>query len=188
MVHIENIDGEVVFLAHRDGSYIHHAQTSAKHFIIRDFLKFFCTWVFLRISRIDAIYARPLQHYVGFYFYSAQRRARISGKIRIARPRRHNHDLAAFQSLASFPFTIKFADRLHTNGGQNAGFNADSTKCTTQSQTIDHRSAHSHLITFDPVKTFARSAESAKDVAATNYDADLHTEVANLLNLRRIFV
>ena len=51
-VHIEDIDGQVVFPAHADGGEIHHLQAAFQHLLVGDFGKLAGGGVFLRVGRV----------------------------------------------------------------------------------------------------------------------------------------
>lgn len=72
-VHVEDDDGQVVFLAHTGGCEVHDAQVAAEHFVIGDVGELRGRRVFLRISRINAVHARALEHHVGLNLDAAQR-------------------------------------------------------------------------------------------------------------------
>ena len=66
------------------------------------------------------------------------------------------------------------ADRLHADTCQHTYRLVDSLKSTRQSQRIDARGKHTHLVTFHTVKTALRTAQTAEDVATANHDSHLH--------------
>ena len=72
LVHIEDIDGQVVVLAHADGGEVHHFQTAAEHFFVSDFVELHGGRVFLRVCRVDTVDASTLQHDVGFNLNTSQ--------------------------------------------------------------------------------------------------------------------
>ena len=72
-IHVEDDDGQVVFLAHAGGGEVHHLQPACQHFVVRDIVKLLGGRVFFGVGGIDAVYARAFQHHVGFYFDASQR-------------------------------------------------------------------------------------------------------------------
>ena len=80
-IHVEDIDGQVVVLAHADSGQVHHLQIAGQHLGIGDVGELRCCGILFWVGSIDAIHARTFKHYVGFNFYTAERRTRIGGEI-----------------------------------------------------------------------------------------------------------
>ena len=62
---------------------------------------------------------------------------------------------------------------LHTNSPQR----------TAQSQGVDHRRTHTHLIAFHTVEPFLGTRETTEDVTTTDHDTDLDTHLTDLFDL-----
>ena len=72
-IHVEHIDGEIVFLAHGGGCKVHYFQATIVDFVVGDFLELRGSGVFLRVGSINAIHTSAFQHDIGFDFDAAQR-------------------------------------------------------------------------------------------------------------------
>ena len=186
-VHVENVDGQMVFLAHRSCGEVHYFQAFVIDFIVCDFTELRGRGVFFRVGRVHAVHTRPFKHHVGFDFNAAQRGTRVGREIRVARTGAHDNHFSGFHALDGFPFVVKLADRLHADGGQHAAFYADGSQGTAQSERIDDRGAHAHLVAFDTVESLSCTAQAAEYVAAADDDADLHAHVVHFFDLFRIF-
>lgn len=79
-VHVENDNGQVVFLAHAGCCKIHYFQTALQYLIVGDIVKFRSSGVFFRISCINAVHACSFQHHIGFYLDTTQGRPGIGSK------------------------------------------------------------------------------------------------------------
>lgn len=110
------------------------------------------------------------------------------GKIGAACATTDDGHLAAFHGFDSFPFTVKFANRLHADSREHVALYANSAKGRTQGQRVNYSGTHAHLVAFYAVKTLASTAEAAENVAATNDNAYLHPHFECLLYLCCIFV
>ena len=53
-IHVEDIDGQVVVVAHTDGAEVHHLQIACQHLVVGDVCELRCRRVFLGVSGIDA--------------------------------------------------------------------------------------------------------------------------------------
>ena len=71
-VHVEDDDGQIVFLAHAGGGEIHHAQVAAEHLVIGDVGELRGCGVFLRVGRVDAVHARAFEHDICLNLDAAQ--------------------------------------------------------------------------------------------------------------------
>ena len=111
------------------------------------------------------------------------RRARVRGEIRITRPRAHDDHLAGLQAFDGLPLAVELAYRLHADGRQHTALHTNSPQRTAQSEGIDDRGTHAHLIALHAVETLPGPAQPAEDVAAADDDADLHSHVVHLLDL-----
>ena len=80
-VHVEDVDGKVVVLAHADGGKVHDLQTTGENFLVADVVELSSRWVFLWVGGIDAVNTRTLEHDVGFYLYAAKGRTCVGGEI-----------------------------------------------------------------------------------------------------------
>ena len=66
------------------------------------------------------------------------------------------------------------ADRLHAYACQHAYRLTESLQCAGQSQRVDARCQHTHLIAFHAVETALRAAQATEDVASANDDSHLN--------------
>ena len=71
-VHVENDNGQVVFLAHAGCCKIHYFQTALQYLIVGDIVKFRSSGVLFGISCINAVHACSFQHHIGFYLDTTQ--------------------------------------------------------------------------------------------------------------------
>ena len=65
-IHIEDHDGQIIFLTQRGGGKIHHPESPLIYFIEGDGAELGSCGVFLRISGINTVYAGSLEHGIGF--------------------------------------------------------------------------------------------------------------------------
>ena len=187
-VHVEDVDGEVVFATHGGGRHVHHFQTAAQHFIVGDLVELRGGGVFFGIGGVDTVHARTFEHDVGFDLDAAERRTGVGGEVGVAGAGAHDHHFAAFEGFEGFPLRIELADGFHTDGGEHAVGHTLRTEGGGEGEAVDDRGAHAHLVAFHAVETFAGAAEAAEDVAAADDDAHLHAHFADLANLVGIFV
>ena len=54
-IHVEDIDGQMIVIAHADSSQIHHLQTTCQHLLISNIMELRSRRILLRVSRIDTI-------------------------------------------------------------------------------------------------------------------------------------
>ena len=100
-VHVENVDGQMVFLAHRSCGEVHYFQAFVVDFIVCDFTELRGRGVFFRVGRVHAVHTRPFKHHVGFDFNAAQRGTRVGREIRIARAGAHDNHFSGFHAPQS---------------------------------------------------------------------------------------
>ena len=70
-VHVENVDGQMVFLAHRSCGEVHYFQAFVVDFIVCDFTELRGRGVFFRVGSIDTIHAGTFQHDICLSFDTA---------------------------------------------------------------------------------------------------------------------
>ena len=187
-IHVEDVDGQVVLLAHRRGGEVHHFQPPGVDFVVRDGVELHGVRVFLRVGGVDAVHTRAFQHDVGLDLDAAQRGARVGREIGVAGAAAHDDDLAALEAFDGFPFGIEFADRLHADGREHAALHAGGVEGGAEGEAVDDRGAHAHLVALHAVETFARAAQAAEDVASADDYADLDAEGGGLFDLCGVFV
>jgi len=187
-IHIEDIDGEMILAAHGGRRDVHHFQSTLQHFVVSDFVEFRSRGIFLRIGRVNPVDAGAFEHDIGFDLDAAQRRTGVGGEIGVARSGTHDDHLPAFERFDGLPFGVKFADRFHADGREHAVGHPLCAERRGECKAVDDGGAHAHLVAFHAIESLAGAAESAKDVATSDDDANLHAHVADFANLGGIFV
>ena len=182
-VHVEDVDGEVVLLAHRCGGEVHDFQSAGVDLVVGDVGELCGGRIFLGVGGVDAVDAGAFEHDVGLNLDAAQRRAGVGGEVGAARAGREDADVAGLHGLDGAPLGVELADGLHADGGQDAGLDADCAEGRAEGEGVDDGGAHAHLVAFDAVEAFLRTAEAAEDVAAADDDADLDAHVGHFLDL-----
>ena len=84
------------------------------------------------------------------------------------------------------PFVVELPYRLHTYGREHFGLHPYPLKSRAESQAVDYRGQHTHLISFDTVESLGGTAHSAEDIASSDDDADLYAHGTSLLDVRSI--
>ncbi len=183
-IHVEDIDWQVVVIAHADGGEVHDLKASVEHFLVGYVGELRGCWVFLRVGGVDAVNAGALEHHVGLYLDAAQARPGVGGEVGVAGAGREDADIAVLECLDGFPFVVELADGLHAYGRHDLCLYAYCAESAAEGKGVDDGGAHAHLVALYPVEAFLAAAEAAEDVAAADDDAYLHAAVVNFLNLR----
>ena len=71
-IHIKDVDGQTVLLAHGSGGQVHHLEVAVVDLIKGYLIKLGGGGVFLRIGSIYAVHAGSLEHHIGLNLYAAQ--------------------------------------------------------------------------------------------------------------------
>ena len=98
-IHVEDIDGQIVILAHADSGQVHHLQIAGQHLGIGDVGELRCCGILFWVGSIDAIDAGALDEQVGFDFEGAEGRSGVGGEERVAGAAGEEGDVALFQRL-----------------------------------------------------------------------------------------
>ena len=96
MVHVEDLNGALVFLRHGQGRQVHHAQAPFQGFLESDLLEANGVIVLLRILVVHTVHAGAFQHGFGVDLDSAKNRRRIRGEERITRSGTEDHNAPLF--------------------------------------------------------------------------------------------
>lgn len=182
-VHVEDVDGEVVLLAHRRGGEVHDFQSAGVDLVVGDVGELRGGRIFLGVGGVDAVDAGAFEHDVGFNLDAAQRRAGVGGEVGAARAGGEDADVAGLHRLDGAPLGVELADGLHSDGGQDAGLDADGAESGAEGEGVDDGGAHAHLVAFDAVESFLYSAQSTENVSAADHDSDLHAAVDDRFDL-----
>ena len=116
---IEHDNRQVVELAKRCGSEVHHLKSAIVDFVVGDFAELSGGRVLFRVGCVDSVNASALKHHVGFDLNTAERRASVGGEERVASAARQDGYLAGIHGFDGFPLAIVFADREHIDSGEH---------------------------------------------------------------------
>ena len=112
----------------------------------------------------------------------------IGGEEGVARAARDDGDFAPLHGFDGLPFAVMFADGKHVDGREYPRLLTYLFESRTQSQAVDDRGEHAHLVALDPVDSLGGSAQSTEDVSPADHDADFDAHLGNLFNLGGILV
>ena len=80
-IHIEHIDGQIVFLAHGGGGEVHYLESASVNLVVGNLFKLGGGGVFLWVGGVDAIHTGAFQHHICFNFNAAQTGTRVGGEV-----------------------------------------------------------------------------------------------------------
>ena len=186
-VHVEDVDGEVVLLAHGGGGEVHHLESAGVDLVVGDLGELGGGGVLLGVGGVDAVDAGALEHHVGLNFDAAERRAGVGGEVGVTGAAAEDDYLASLHAVDGLPLGVELADGLHADGGEHAGLDADGGEGRAECEAVDNGGEHTHLVALDAVEALAGSREAAEDVAAADDDTYLYAHVVDFLNLGCIF-
>jgi hypothetical protein len=179
----EHDDGYVVVTAQRHGGRIHHLQVLGQHRVVIDCIITLCLRVRFRIGIVDAIDAGALKQGVAPHLGGAQRGAAVGREIGAADTGGEDHDAALFQMPLGPPADHRLADRVHLDGGLDAGVDAKLLQRVLHRQRVHDRRQHAHVVRLGAVHALRRARHAAKDVAAADDEADLQPGILRRLDL-----
>jgi len=186
-VHVEDVDGEVVLLAHGGGGEVHHLESAGVDLVVGDLGELGGGGVLLGVGGVDAVDAGALEHHIGLNLDAAKRRAGVGGEVGVAGAAAEDDHLAGLHAVDGLPLGVELTDGLHADGGEHAGLDTDGGEGRAQREAVDDGGEHTHLVALHTVEALAGSREAAEDVAATDDDTYLHAHVVDFLNLCCIF-
>jgi hypothetical protein len=83
------------------------------------------------------------------------------------------------------PADIGLGDRGHRNGRLHARGHADAFERVLQSERVDDRGEHAHVVAMRALDALLGAGQPAEDVAAPDHQADLDAEIDDFLHVRR---
>ena len=140
----------------------------------------------LRVGIVNAVHPRPFQQHVGLYLYAAERCGTVGRKIGIGRSATDYHDVSPAQVIHRLVLGVILPDRFHAYGSQHLRLHPLRPQRGFQSQRVDDRREHSHLVALHTVESPLRTLHAAEYVSSSNNYADLHAGPGDFPYLRRI--
>ena len=140
----------------------------------------------LRVGIVNAVHPRPFQQHVGLYLYAAERCGTVGRKIGIGCSAADYHDVSPAQVIHRLVLGVILPDRLHAYGSQHLRLHPLRPQRGFQSQRVDDRREHSHLVALHTVESPLRTLHAAEYVSSSNNYADLHAGPGDFPYLRRI--
>ena len=74
---------------------------------------------------------------------------------------------------------VRLRDLVHEDGRHYAALHPSLLECILQGNGVDDRGKHAHVVGGHAVHFLGLLGDAAKEVAAADYDADLHTQRVN---------
>ena len=109
--------------------------------------------------------------------------ARVRGEKRVAGTRRKDGDPPLFQMTDRATPDVILTDLVDLQRRHDAGMGADALESILESQRIDDRCQHPHVVAGDPIHSGPGKARAAENIAAANHDAQLHAESHDFFHL-----
>ena len=103
-------------------------------------------------------------------------------------PAREDDDAAFFQMPDGAPPNEWLGHLVHLDRGLHARVDFLFFQRILQSERIDHRGQHSHVIGGNAVHVLGLIGHAAKEIAAAHHDRELHSQLVHIGQLRRDFV
>ena len=144
-----------------------------EHIIIADLVVFYRGCVLGRVRGIYTVNVLCQQNGVSADLHRTQGSAGIRGKEGVAGAAAKDHDTALFQMADGLGTDVGLCNTVHLNGGLYTNGYATLLQTICQSQRIDDRSQHAHMVGAGALHTVAAVLEAAPDIAATHNDGNL---------------
>ena len=125
---------------------VHHLQVLSQHVLVRDFRIPNGVRILQRIIGKDAVDAGRLDDDIGIDFTSPQGGRRVGRDERAARPRGQDHDTALLQVPDTAPANERFSHRRNRDRALNSRRNPEMFHHVLQSQGVDRRGQHTHVM------------------------------------------
>ena len=165
------------------GSKIHHLELFFKNFIITQFMIQHGIRILDRIFVVYTIDLGGFQHHVGFDFDPAQTGRRIGSKEGVASTGREDHHFACTQLADGFGPDVGVTDPLQGDGRHQTGIHISTMQGITHGQTVHHGCQHTHVVAHHAVHARFGKTGTTEQVAATDDQTDLNTQLNQLLDL-----
>src|SRR6266481_4485532 len=187
-VEIEDHNGQIVFLAERDGRGIHYAQAALQHVEIGDGFDHGSRGHEFGIGIVDAVDLGGFHNDVGLDLHGAQRSRGIGREIGIAGSAAKDDHPAFFQMPQGAAANERFRHLVHFQRGHNTGEHTLLFEGILQSERVDHGGQHAHVVGGNAVHIAGLLGHAAKEVSSAYYNGDLRPQFVNFSDFARNLV
>src|ERR1039458_7394498 len=174
--HAEDHHGHVVVAAEGYGCGVHDAEVQAEDVRVGNLLELGDVGVDFGVGGIDAVDRGGLQQDVGFDLHGAQRGSGVGGEEGVAGAGGEDDDAALLQMAHGAAADVGLGDLVDLDGGHDAADDPELLDGVLQGDRIDHGGQHAHVVGRDAVHVDGLLGDAAKEVSASDDDADLAAE------------
>ena len=135
------------------------------------------------ISGIDTVNLRRLQHHLGAHFSASKRRGRIRREEGVTGTGSENHDTVLIEITQRLAADVRLDNLLEVQRGLDTDRNARLCQRVLERHRIHHGGEHAHVVTGRTVHAVRTQSNAAENIAAAHYDAHLHPNIENRLDL-----
>ena len=178
-MHVEDDDRHVAFAAKGESRLVHDFEAAGDGFVEGELVVFDGVRVFFRVGRVDSVDVGAFQQGVGLDFKGTQRGAGISGEEGVAGAAGNQGDASTGEDFHRLVAHVVFGHGLHGGGGKHLGFNAFVAEEHRQSQGVDDRGEHAHLVAVNAVEAASDTLQSAENVASASTKRQFQGQKSN---------
>jgi len=182
--HVEHDDRDPVVHAERKCGGIHHFQPTTERIAVGDRFESVGTRVGAGIAVVDAVHFGGFEESVGADLARAESGGGVGGEKRMSGAGGED-DHAAFFKMAEGPSPDEGLRHVfHFDRGHHAGLDAGLFERVLESEGVDHRGEHTHVVGRVAVHSaLAGGGGAAPDVAAADDDGELQRGRDDLFDL-----
>src|SRR5438094_3083266 len=160
----------------RNRRRIHHLQVTRQNIEIAEPVEPYRTRHSVGVGIIHAIDFGRLQKRIASHLGSPECRGSVRREKWIPGPGREDHHSPFFEMAQRSAANIRFADRLHRDGGLDAGRHSALFECVLHCDGINHRRQHAHIVARGALHPDRTARYATEDVAAADHQAQLDAE------------
>src|SRR3954454_10961128 len=184
VVHVEDVDREVVLHAQRQRREVHDAQALLERLHVRDVVEELRVGVRARVVVVDALDA-VLGHEqrLGVDLDRAQRRRGVRGEERIDGAGGEDDDAALLEVAHRAAADVGLGHLLHVDGRLHPRVDVALLQRVLELERVEHDGEHPHVVRGGAVHARGGAGDPAVDVARAQDDRDLHAAIVHALDL-----
>ena len=173
----------MVLTRQRNRCVIHDVQVFGQHLVEGQMIVAHGVGILGGIGIVDAVDLGALEQRIAVHFRGPQGRRRIGGEERVARSSGEDHNPALFKVTQRPLANEGLTDVVHRDGRHHPALGANILQRGPHGQRVDDCGQHAHLVSRRPLHPLGGAGNPAEDVAATNHQTDLRSQLHHTFDL-----